>query len=229
MNTVKFSKRGEYHKINKAKTEDVIRCRENERFSIIALSDGATSCKSSKAGATIVCNELIRFLLKNAEAFFEFSKIKTAYLIIEQILYKLQLAALKANGELSDYSATLSFCCLDKKTDKLLLFNLGDGAVFELNGKESVRIKPLLGPERIEKIYTPLITTKAAYKTAKVKIVDAKKNHSILLCSDGVLKVFNKNIDDNASLDFGGNYESLKEQIRTSDNFDDCSFVLLEI
>ncbi|MGN0534276.1 MAG: protein phosphatase 2C domain-containing protein [Eubacterium sp.] len=228
MNIIKFTKKGQFHRLNKMKNEDVIRCKENDRFSIIALADGASSCKNSKTGATVICREIVEFLSKNALVFYKYSGTKTAYLILEQLLYRLKLIAVKQNEDLYSYAATLVFCCIDKVANKLLLFNLGDGAVFEYLGDEHKAVKPILPPKRIEKKYTPLVTSDNAYRVADVKIIDAKPNQSILICSDGTLKEFNSAIDENVELDVENNCENLSRKINASNNFDDCSFVLIK-
>ncbi|MCH5314754.1 MAG: protein phosphatase 2C domain-containing protein [Eubacterium sp.] len=228
MKIIKYTKVGEFHKRNSKKNEDVIKYRENDRFVIITLSDGVTSCGKSREGAAINCAEAIKFLMKNAQGLYPLSDEKKAYLILEQLIYKLQLAAIKENAPLSDYAATLSFCCFDKKYNKLLLFNSGDGAIFEHNC-DSKKTQLVLKPQRYDEVYTPLVTTENAYKAAEIKILDAKKNHIIFICSDGVLKEFNEKLDENVSIDLSEDCYELKNKLKNANNFDDCSFIALKI
>ncbi len=225
MQITKFSRRGEYQQSHGIKNCDIMRFRQNDKFAVAVLSDGATKALKAYDGAKTVCDEAAKHLLKYGDFFFAFSGEKSAYFILLQLVYKLKKVSKKAGVDLDEYSSTLLFCLYSKKTDEALLFNLGDGAVFEQKESEK-SVKLLLAPKRFENIYPVFVVNYGAHSFAKIKKITVTKNQAIILCSDGVLKAFETEVNENARIDVSAG--ELKETLTQIENKDDCSFIMMQ-
>lgn len=219
-----YSKTGIFHEEHKLEKQDEVYHKENNRYAILCQADGVSMCINGRRGAQISCLETASILSGNEEAFFRFSSRKTAYLVLEQAVCRINGEA-KKYGELPEsYASTLIFCCIDKQLRKALLFNLGDGAICRISGGKCSYLIP---PDRISGSLCPQTMTKDAFKAAAVKIIDLGKESSIFMCTDGLLHEI-KNEDYGMSVRNNirdGNYHALVKALGLIPNTDDISFM----
>ena len=214
-----------YHIQNNIVNQDSIISAKNERFEIIALADGVSSCENSKKGADIACKVVTDIMLSCAEMFFEFSCKKTAYLIANEVKTALKQEAKKVNASIESFSSTLCFACYDKKTKKVMTFQVGDSNLFLLYAN-GCRIS---SDGYDESAFT---TSKDVDEKVIIKIFNAEELQGIMLCSDGAWRIlFENNILSkrvSESLKFS-NYNELNKYFDKSSNIDDCSYILMNL
>ncbi|MBQ8540101.1 MAG: protein phosphatase 2C domain-containing protein [Clostridia bacterium] len=188
MRIKKFTKVGNYNSLRGVENQDYICVKENKRFLVVALADGATSCVKGAAGARIACEAASGMLIKS-DKWFDFEKEKVAYLILEEVLFQTKKEADKNNEPLEAYASTLVITLFDKKKNRLLVFNLGDGAVF-LSFQNDIKYNPVVSPKRFEG-QPSLITCLDSYKDAQVVVLN-EFDGKIFMCSDGVYEILFK-------------------------------------
>ncbi len=176
-----FTRTGLYHKQLNKENEDRFCSAQDERYLVIALADGVSTCEMSGTGAEIAAKEITKLFFQKAEFFFGFTSEQIAGFALAHVLYELQKRADQDKKPLKDYSSTLASVLYDKETKKLLYFSLGDGVIFASErGKCSI-----LTPPADSSRGCPVTTTKGAQKHVTARIVDAKELDSVMICSDG--------------------------------------------
>ena len=219
-----YSKTGIFHKEQKLDSQDIVYCTETNRFIMLCQADGVSMCRNGRKGAQISCFEAASILSGNEEAFFNFSKRKTAYLVLEQVVYKINREARQDGNLPESYASTLMFCCIDKQLQQALLFHLGDGAICYISDGNCSYLIP---PSCISSSLCPQTMTKDAFKAVSVKITGLEKGSTIFMSTDGLLHemknkdygMFIKNkIREN-------DYHVLEKALEPIPNMDDISFL----
>ena len=220
----KFSKIGTYHSNNGVENQDVVLSGNTARFAVITLADGVSSCAKSQTGALIASKAITNLLLKKGDYFLEFEKNKTADLAVSHILYELNQTAGEIGDNTKEYSSTISSILYDKRTKKMLFFNLGDGMILSTaNGRCSILSIPADSSEGC-----PVTTTKNVHLMVNTNVIDASEIDSVLICSDGAWKqMFKKNLmrENVQKMVENGDYNNLQTYLESQDIFDDCSFI----
>jgi len=152
-------------------------------YDVVVQADGVSACRHGKTGAQLACKAVIDFVRLETENIFLYDSRKLSFLVLEHILYFLETEARKNGNPVSDYASTVVFSCTNNNTGQVLLFNLGDGAVFISSG---IKVTAAIAPKRY--CENPcLTTTDDAYKHAETKKLWFSVNDSVLLCTDGFL------------------------------------------
>ncbi len=232
MTIEKFSGMGAYHRKSSGEIQDALCYGKNERFCVISLADGVSTCKEAKIGAEIACREITQMLLKSGEYFFEFEDKQIAESICSHILYELQKRAEKDLNSAEDYSSTAASVLYDKKNKRILCINLGDSIIMAA-GKDKCSVIVTPSPSRNGCCVT---TTKGAASMVSVKTLDSSGLESVMICSDGAWKhmlcegyAFDKNKlkPEVAALILNKEYSGLKEFLIKQNCYDDYSFISL--
>ena len=254
METYKYSKTGSYHVDNGTENQDFIFTGSNDKYDIIVLADGVSTCKQAQVGAELAATELARLLLAKGEYFMNFSEETVAELALAHVKWELNRIAENDEMPVDEYSSTLAAVLREKKTNKLLLYSLGNALLLGIKDKKvSVIFQP--GDTRNGTIVT---TTIGAEKATNVRFVEGKakaytsrrkKNgeferkpiyrygsiaeyDNIIILSDGAWKeVFKRGRMDPAAQEYVKNeyFELLEIFLKRKNPFDDCSFVTIEL
>lgn len=182
--TEQLSKAGIYHSNDPLQNQDAIAVDENSRFLTATLADGVSECSEAGTGARIVCHAVNDLLLKKGSYFLELESRYTADFILRHIQYELNKEAEEAGIELNEYSSTVASILLDKKSKKMMLFNLGDSLILAAeSGKCNILAMPA------ESCFgCPSTTTENVSAAIYTKVIDASPYNSLLICSDGAWK-----------------------------------------
>ena len=165
-------------------------------YDIAVQADGVSSCCHGKRGAQIACEAVVDFIRMEKENIFLYESRKLSFLLIEHILYFLEIEASKIGANVADYASTIAFTCANRKTGEMVLFSLGDGAVFNSSGYKA---NTAIAPRR--HFGNPcLTTTDNAYKYAEIKKQTLSPNDSVLLCTDGFLHAVGASISGSSML-----------------------------
>ena len=217
----KYQRKGDYHTATNQECQDVISYVETEEYALAVIADGVTACKYSKIGAGLSCEAVKDFVKLEGSNLFHYPPAKTAYLLVEHILFFLERKAAMCNHDINEYASTLAFALVEKESGKTVLGNLGDGAVLLL--AESGR-KLLLTPKR--HFGQPCLTTTGdAYKSLSLKQINLSLDDTLLLCTDGFLHAswpFLKKLDGDVNI-----YEQLDSALDLSCEQDDCSYIMV--
>lgn len=254
METYKYSKIGSYHVDNGTENQDFIYTGSNDKYDIIVLADGVSTCKQAQVGAELAATELARLLLAKGEYFMDFSEEAVAELALAHVKWELNRIAENDEMPVDEYSSTLAAVLREKKTNKLLLYSLGNALLLGIKDKKvSVIFQP--GDTRNGTIVT---TTIGAEKATNVRFVEGKakaytsrrkKNgeferkpiyrygsiaeyDNIIILSDGAWKeMYTRGHMDPAALEYVKNeyFELLEIFLKRKNPFDDCSFVTIEL
>ncbi len=224
----KFTSKGEYHSEGNMDNQDVIQSGENDRFIVISLADGVSSCKRAKEGAELACREITSMLLKKGDYFLEFEPGQTAAFILSHIQYELKNKADEENADIEEYSSTLTSVLYDKEKKKLLFFNLGDGIILTANGSQC----QVVSMPSDSTNGCCVTTTENAEKTVSVKVTDAGRLDSIIICSDGAWRQLFENgrlIPEAADDLKKGDFNDLKTFMEGKARYDDSSFISMDL
>ena len=226
--TYTFSKTGSHHLERKEGNQDVVTHEENERYAVITLADGVSSCTNGREGAEVAAREMTRLLFHKAEHFMEFPEETIAELSLAHVKWELRKCAEQLNVDIDELSSTLCSALYDRKTRKLLLINLGDGLI--ITGSKKGCAIPSMPSDSRNGCY--VTTTPEAEKKMKVRKLDAGVYESIYLCSDGAWRnLFDRShmrqevqymINNNRSVQLG-------DYLNNMEPFDDCTFVSMEL
>lgn len=222
-----YQKTGAYHTATGASCQDAFLNIEDSTYSLIALADGVSACKYGKAGAEKTIEALWDFIRMEGDNVFLYSPQKLTYLLLEHVLYYLELASLPESADIKEFSSTLAFACIEKKTGRAVVGHLGDGSII---GFVQNTVKQLSVPT----MYTnkPFVTTsKYANKAMVVQYYDLSLGDCILLGSDGFahasLAIERSGISFNEVLEkfeFG----ELDRYLEEYPEADDCTYVAVK-
>lgn len=217
-----YTKKGAFHSDN----QDVVVHDQSDEYEVIALADGVSSCKKGKEGAKIACNTVLDIFLTCGKLFFNYSYEKTSNIVLAEIRRNISIAAKRDNEPSESYSSTLCFICLEKRTNKILSFQLGDSHIFLLseNGCNAINAK------KAHELY--FTTYPDADEHTLIDIFYTDNIHSLLLCSDGAWRLlYNKNILNPEILQAikQSDFEFFENYLENKNNQDDCSYILLNL
>ncbi|MBS7528288.1 protein phosphatase 2C domain-containing protein [Fusibacter paucivorans] len=225
IDTKYYSKIGRYHQRRNEENQDYTFKDENQRFYLIALADGASACSESALGAKIACNTVKDYLFLVGSEIFDWNESKIAFLINEQVFSKIKKYAETMDKPVDQFGSTLAFCFIDKMLHRVLMFNLGDGAIFLKKDHQYSLISP---PRNFGVNVSCLTTTEEAYKYTQVKIISAWVDVSFFICSDGFHHLLKghkySEAIQNAMLQ--NDYPLICKLIDRIEIEDDCSFIL---
>ncbi|MCD8215920.1 MAG: protein phosphatase 2C domain-containing protein [Clostridiales bacterium] len=227
MNINKYTKAGEYHKLRGEENQDRLFFSKTPYYVLAAAADGATECKNSGEGAETACLALRNFIEREGEKIYGFSDEKTAYLLIEHILYFLESKSGLSGKEIQEYGSTLAAAYINKKTGETIFINLGDGCVFSICGGS---LKTELKPKRF-KGGPCLTTTEGAYRAVEIKRVRLKFGDSVMLCTDGFLNIIgtdNRRRGEISKLIKAENFEKLNSLLDKACEKDDFSYIAVK-
>lgn len=220
----KLSETGMYHKVNNEENQDALYSGENRRFTVITLADGVSECKDAKTGAEIAVKSLTELFLKKGEYFINFDKKQIAEFAVSHINYELRKKAESEKKNVEDYSSTVASVLLDRKSERLLYFSIGDSVII---ASESGKCKIISNPSDSSQGCC-VTTTKGAETMAKTNIINVSGLDSVIICSDGAWKgIFKRNKlkEEVKELIKDNNYSELNKFIKYQDSFDDSSFI----
>ena len=123
----KYLAQGKSHIKNNTPCQDYCNYFSGEDFSIIALSDGAGSCKFSQIGSKILVDSIIEFLKNNYETIMDKNEDEIKSLIISYLSKKIEQTALEKKIEEKQLSATLLFVLSYK--NRAMYGHIGDGVI----------------------------------------------------------------------------------------------------
>ena len=223
-----LSRPGTRHILNNIENQDFVSWGENENFLTAVLADGVSSCVHSSKGAKTACEVLNRIFLRKGDFFLNsdvrFYKKEISKMILSYILQEIEKISKGNTGDIDgmkEYSSTIAGILYEKKSDKFLCFNVGDGMIVASNSDRG-DYQVLLAPYQNEKGCC-VTTTRGAENTAGLKIFHADNINSIIILSDGAWKkVFNdKNF---SSLN---NFIELDNYLEKSNCNDDYSYIAM--
>ncbi len=223
----KLSQTGLYYIDSNTENQDVVRHARNKQFCVISLADGVSGCKEAKSGAEIASGAITNLLLKKGDYFLEFEQEQVAQLVLSHILFELKKCAENTAENIEEYSSTVASVLIDKKRNRMLCFNLGDGMIMA-SGRGKCRILSM--PAESKNGY--VTTTINAYKMVSVRMFDIEFVDSVVICSNGAWKqMFNKSRmkPEIFNLLVNNEYDRLKTFFTGKKCSDDCSFISLNI
>lgn len=223
-----YSKIGVIHQNEGGENQDALRFEQTERFAVISLADGVSSCRESKTGAEIASKAITGLFIKLGESLFERKDSQIAEFVLSHILYELNKRANEDSQMIEEYSSTIASVFIDKRTGRLLCFNLGDGIIMATHrGKCFVLEAPIESPNGCCTTTTQGVQTKISISKFEMPGVE-----SIIICSDGAWRdMYSKNkLKDNPYLFLVSNsYDELESFLMRQDHFDDSSFISLSL
>ena len=220
----KMSRKGRYHREKNLTNQDFVTGRETDRFIVLSLADGISSCKYARKGAKIACNTAEEMLLNHGERFFSIESYDAINCILSKIRHEIEK---EAKHDIEQYSCTLICILYDKQTHKIFYFSFGDSLIMAI---EKDRCKILAQPFD-SRNGIPSITSRFAENIAHAGVTDANFE-SLMLCSDGAWNLMYKK----GSLDteikkilINKNFNALKSFLKEKNGFDDCSFIAVNL
>ena len=219
-----FSHMGGRHRRSGGENQDALWAEETARFAVIALADGVSSCRRAKCGADIACRTLARLMLSQGSRLLSFPPEDTAGFALSRIRYELQ----KEGGPAEDYASTAAAVLLDRKSRKLLCFNLGDGLI---GGTEAGRCRILAAPSDSSAGCCTTATV-GAEQAAAVCTLPVGRLDSVFLCSDGAwehLTEAGQLTEEAAGLLADRSYGELERRLIAREPQDDFSLIAMEL
>ncbi len=215
-----FSKIGSYNKKLNRENQEYLYSKESDDFLIMMLCSGAKDCEMGIEGAKIYCEAVMDIVEKERETFFHYPEGKMAHLLMEQILYYLEIKKEK-EIDIKEYKSTFSMAFMEKGSGRTVLVNLGDNAIISVAKN---RILCLQKPQKLRG-QSCFVTTKGAQKAMSVEVRNLSFGENVILCSEGFLKRMNQRSTAVTLCSF--DLERLNKQLQLSDNADDCSYIAL--
>lgn len=224
----KFSRAGLWHTQTNIENQDAVTYAESDRFTVIALADGVSSCLKARAGAVIACKTASELLLEFAERFIFMDTHDAAKILLDKILQKLDNRAARDKTPVKEYSSTISCVLFDKKNKRIMCWNLGDSMILAAeNGRCRLLAMPI---DEGNGICTT--TTYGALEEMICRVIDAKDIDSVAAFSDGAWrKIYagNRLRADTEKLISESNYKGLAKFLKAQECADDFSFVSTNI
>lgn len=184
-----YCKTGGFHTYHGEQCQDEILWTTAGSYDIAVLADGVSDCSQGKRGAQLACAAVVDFIRMEKENVFLYTPRKLSYLVMEHILYFIEMESFQNGTAVCDYASTIAFICVDNKSGKMITFSLGDGAIIHLSGNE---IQTITGSRRY--YGNPVLTTtEDAYKYVEIQKLPMLIGNSVLLCTDGFLHAMGSN------------------------------------
>ena len=118
-----YTKTGQMHERTGIENQDHGAFLINDRYCFAVIADGATACLHSAQGAALACQAALTYADAYMDQLWQFPEEKIAYLFWEEIRNRLLQEANTHGHRPEDYASTLSLCCYDPATHRLLLFH----------------------------------------------------------------------------------------------------------
>lgn len=208
--------------------QDYVLHTETDRVEIIVLADGVSSCRYSRKGAEMACLTAEKVLTEFGTQLFKLEKKLIADFIIGHVLQAFKIQQKEMCCAIEEFSSTLSFVCLDKKTNQALCFSLGDSLIYKLSDDGCILLNQ---PDSFSGDRSYAVTTIGVAEKVKIDIIDSNEINGIMICSDGAWRLFYNNNIFNSELwrySKSGNYYEFKKYIDNSINMDDSTFVIMD-
>lgn len=219
---------GLHHQYDNANNQDFVAFQKNRNYAVIALADGVSTCKKSRAGAKETCEAISEYLLKHGSRFMNMTEHEISECLLSHIFYKINQRAKSDNMNVNDYSSTAACILLDRRYNKVLFFSLGDSLILATK-KNCCNVMAMPSDSRDGCYVT---TTNGVANVAKVGVVDAESIKSIIICSDGAWNLMyhrNRLKEEVKGFLVEQEYTKLKELLMKKDRFDDCSFISMDL
>lgn len=215
-----FSKTGTFHTERNLENQDFFLHSANDRYEIISLADGVSSCANGGIGAAIACNTVNELFTECGALLFGYTPKKLAHIIAAEVFRRLVCRAEEMNEPVSSFASTLCFACVEIKSGALVTFQLGDSRVYTSCGEE---YRCVFG----DKALPGFTVCDNAGELAEVAVLREFDTNGVLLMSDGAWR----ELEDKAHSDripaCGGAYE-LKTFFEKTLCMDDCSFIFMD-
>lgn len=222
-----YQKTGTYHTAMGSDCQDAVLCAENEFFQLIALADGVSACKHSGLGAQTTLDAVWDFLQLEGAKVFQYSPEQLSYLLLEHILYHLELSAVRNSAQLTELSSTLAFCCIEKHTNRAISLILGDSGIVSFLQQQ------IQFPLTLTKCRRSCFTTsKLAHKQMESTGHELSYGDSILLGSDGFFHALNANPKGRTCLAEAFetfDFNQIDQYLEQYPEPDDCSYVVFRL
>jgi len=155
---------------------------QDDKFNIIALSDGCGSSKYSDIGSKIVVDTLIELLISQFDYIASLAPLESRLFILNSINANLELKANSYNEDIKEFNATLLFVAIKEDRD-LLMGHLGDGYIGAVNNSV-LEIKSL--EKKDEEVNGTVYTTSQnAHLSFDLRKGQLKDYQGFILMSDG--------------------------------------------
>lgn len=226
-----FTKTGRYHLSNEINNQDAFSTGSNDRFDVVVLADGVSSCKKSGEGAEITVEAVKKIFLENGDIIIK-SDVKESSAAVLSVLYnELEKKAKKDNEEVEEYASTLAAVLIDRKTKNTFAMNLGDSMIMGVKG---VDIGIVGMPCDSSKGIPTTITNLSNHFTDSIMINSKDgdyKYDTYILCSDGAWReMFHKGKlrNDVKEMILKRDFNRLRNFLKDKNTLDDCTFIALD-
>lgn len=215
-----------FHEVNGLPNQDRVFYSENADAVFLAVADGVTACKNSGKGAQIACESAAKIMLEEVDYIFRSDEEKIAYILLSYIQDKI----LQEDENGQSYASTLSFVCINKKTGKVMTFELGDSCIFLIRHSDMVPVKPI---ETAGDNYCCATMTEEADRQVTITFTDVKEIDSVLICTDGAWRTM---VPDGRVVDTDlkkavveGNTDEIDQYFDGTELSDDCTLLLYRV
>ncbi len=224
MRMIGISEPGLVHKCEGLCNEDCIMTGNTERYRVIVLADGVSTCSCSGIGARIACEKTMSYLLDDAEDIFGYDEKTIADYVLGLVNLAICEEARSNGNDIRDYSSTLSAVLYDCETRSAIVFHLGDGLILLTNSN----FCKVIGKPYDHSDGTPVTTTEGAGKMSIIRKIDVSDGDYILIFSDGAWDQMYKKgslMKDVMGFIINGKFDKLNEYIRNRVPEDDYSYI----
>jgi hypothetical protein len=150
--------------------------------SIIALADGAGSCKLSHIGAEMVTKKIAELLISNFDKLYLTDYIKIQHFLISNLIITLDKYAIENKTNIKDLSSTLLFVAINN--NNYIAGHLGDGVIGYKNTANEITV--LSRPENGEySNSTFFVPSEKSYKHFRIFKGDMNNIEGFIVMSDG--------------------------------------------
>ncbi len=224
----KLSRMGKRHALAGGENQDALRGGQDRRLCVISLADGVSGCREARRGAEIAGEAITELFLKKGEHFLEFSDAQVGDFALAHILAELRQAAAEADLPLEEYSSTVASVLVDKRTRRMLCFNLGDGMILAAEGGKC-RVLSMPADSTSGCCVT---TTGRAGELVSVRRFVLEGMESVVILSDGAWReLFSRARlrPEAAAMIAAGDYDALGEYLIRRECMDDFSFITADM
>ena len=224
VNTEFFTKTGTFHMEINTENQDYFLHKSNDQFEIITLADGVSACANSKTGARIACEAVMNVFLECGFMLFDYPFHKISYMVLKEVTNQLKKVSEIKGDEVDSFASTLTFAVFDKKTNRLLTFQLGDSNLYLLSDSGC---KSMVNQKKLVPSFT---VYGEADEKAVMNMYTADELNGVLICSDGAWKEFYEHTVFNSTLQEAlksSDFSALQHFLESKECADDCSYILM--
>lgn len=225
-----FTQAGTNHGSDERNNQDATASGSNERFEVIVLADGVSSCKKGGEGARITVETIKNYFLEMGESLMDMQDEERGEAISSAIRKKLNEQAVQDGINMDEYASTLAAILIDKKQKRVMHASVGDSLTLAVKDG-SVYIVSMPADSR-QGIPTTVIPDSRYFKTGVIEPRDGELvAESFLACSDGAWKELyrrNRLRSEVKEMILSRDYTGLSEYLKSRDTFDDCTFITLD-